>query len=143
MLVNTGLLRLSFIKAIGLVLFLIEGNLHANQQKPVIEFLFDDTETKGPREPEYPEHSKANTARKFVSATEAIIVKSSDELNFAVGDSITMEAWVKVDKIGSGHMPYLIGKGRHDGGTSQNYALRLKADESGTRVGFLFASEIE
>ncbi len=141
MLARIGLRKLFFVQAIGLVVFLIGGILRANEQKPVIEYLFDGTREKGPREPEYPEHAKANTARKFASAKEAIIVKSSEELNFAVGDSITMEAWVKVDKIGIGHMPYLIGKGRHDGGTSQNYALRLKGDESGIRVGFLFASE--
>ncbi len=141
MFADTHFFRLAFVKALGLTAILFGSTLHADETKPVIEYLFDDTEEKGPREPEYTEHSKDNTARKFASAKGAIIVKSSDELNFAVGDSITVEAWVKVDKIGSGHMPYLIGKGRHDGGTSQNYALRLKADESGTRVGFLFASE--
>lgn len=141
MLANTPVFRLTPVKVLALAVFLLGSSLCANAEDPVIEYLFDDSEETGPRAPQYPEHSDTNTARKFAGAKDAIVVKSSDELNFAVGDSITMEAWVKVDKIGSGHMPYLIGKGRHDGGTSQNYALRLKADESGTRIGFLFASE--
>ncbi len=141
MFANTRLLRLSPVKAFCSLVLLMGSSLHANEQKPVIDYSFDKATDVGPRSPRYSEHSKDNTAHHFASAKDAIVVKSSEELNFAVGDSITMEAWVKIDKIGSGHMPYLIGKGRHDGGTSQNYALRLKADESGTRIGFLFASE--
>lgn len=124
-----------------LAVLLWGSGLDADEKKPVIEYSFDDSSESGPRAPQYPEQSKDNTGGKFASAKDAIVVKSTDDLNFAIGDSITMEAWVNVESIGSGQMPYLIGKGRHKNGIDQNYAMRLKADESGTHLGFLFSSE--
>lgn len=127
------------------VVFLVacfSGSLYSDEgiQKPVIEKLFDDSKELGPRSPRYPEQTKDNTAKRFKTKAEAVVVESSDELIFAKGDSITMEAWVKVGSLGSGGMPYLIGKGRHNSGIDQNYAMRLKADEDGIRLGFLFSS---
>lgn len=108
---------------------------------PVVDYDFAESKEAGPRSPQYPEHTKENTAKKFGGKDDAIVLPSSEDLKFQSGDSITMEAWVKIDSIGKGHMPYLIGKGRHQSGIDQNYAMRLKNDESGVRLGFLFSTE--
>lgn len=113
----------------------------AEESKAVLDLNFDEEQEIGPRPPAYKEHPAENTARRFDNQKDAIIIESTEEVEFTVGDSITMEAWIKIKSIGNGHMPYLIGKGRHGKGMDQNYAMRLKADEHGTRLGFLFSSE--
>jgi hypothetical protein len=68
-------------------------------------------------------------------------------LRFTKGESITMEAWVKIDALGKGSMAYVIGKGRHGklgenlGEMNQNYAMRLQGTDGGAKLGFLFTSE--
>ncbi|MEM0969234.1 MAG: DUF1553 domain-containing protein, partial [Verrucomicrobiota bacterium] len=107
----------------------------------VLAYDFASEEAEGPRSPRYPHFSTGNTAGTFGKEGQAIVIKSRGDLQFGLGDSITMEAWVTVESMAAGHMPYLIGKGRHGNQTDQSYAMRLKADEGGTRLGFLFASE--
>ena len=109
--------------------------------EPVLSYDFAEGKELGPRSPQYPEHDEENMAATFGKKEDAIVVKSSDDLVFRSGDSITIEAWIKIRSIGSGHMPYLISKGRHANGMDQNYAMRLKSDEHGIRLGFLFSSE--
>ncbi len=116
-------------------------DVQGQSAKPVLEYGFDDSKEVGPRSPKYPEQPEDNVAKRFKSAGDAIIVESSEAVEFHSGDSITMEAWVKVGSLGSGAMPYLIGKGRHGKEIDQNYAMRLKVDEYGVRVGFLFSSQ--
>ncbi len=124
-----------------LAILTVATSAFAADPAPVVEYDFADSREKGPRSPEYPEQSEDNTAKKIGSKKDAIIIESSDEVTFTKGDSITMEAWVKINSLSAGHMPYLIGKGRHDNGMDQNYAMRLKADESGIRLGFLFSGQ--
>lgn len=65
------------------------------------------------------------------------------ELDFSVGDPITIEAWVRLDRIGKGQNVYIVGKGRtHREGPkdNQNYALRLRGVGSDARLSFLFRS---
>ncbi len=50
-------------------------------------------------------------------------------LDFHQGDPITIEAWVRLDRISDGQNVYIVGKGRtHQNGQrdNQNYALRLR-----------------
>lgn len=120
--------------------FAVEKKGEAALFEPVLFYAFDDEKEAGPREPHYRGQDPENTSRRFAKANDALIVESSDAVVFSAGDSITMEAYVRVSSIGTGQMPYLIGKGRHDNGVDQNFAMRLKSDESGIHLGFLFSS---
>ncbi len=65
-------------------------------------------------------------------------------LDFAQGDPITIEAWVRLDRIGDGQNVYVVGKGRtHQNGhrDNQNYALRLRGVGRSARLSFLFRSQ--
>jgi len=67
----------------------------------------------------------------------------TQKLAFDLGDSITLEAWVRTDKVNRGQNVYIVGKGRtyRDGKRdNQNYALRLTGTGSGAGIGFLFRS---
>ncbi|MCG8653053.1 MAG: DUF1553 domain-containing protein, partial [Pirellulales bacterium] len=71
---------------------------------------------------------------------------ADSELDFSAGDPISMEAWVRLDRIGAGQNVYIIGKGRtHLGGPkdNQNYALRLRGIGGEARVSFLFRSQAD
>ncbi len=65
-------------------------------------------------------------------------------LDFARGDSITIEAWVNVSKLSNGQQMYVVGKGRtkNEGfaDENQNYALRLAGIDGQARLSFLFRS---
>ncbi len=64
-------------------------------------------------------------------------------LDFVQGDPITLEAWVRLDQIGSGQNVYIVGKGRtHLSGPrdNQNYALRLHSVGGEAALSFLFRS---
>lgn len=67
----------------------------------------------------------------------------SADLDFALGDAITIEAWVKLDKLASGANVYVVGKGRtyeSERIENQNYALRLTGAGGEARPSFLFAT---
>jgi mono/diheme cytochrome c family protein len=130
----------------------------ASKPEPLLVWHFDDTDAlkaaakshePGPRPPVHPGFKADNTAFAFTAKGPTIGVSEADtpkaNLRFTTGDSITLEAWVKVNELKEGAYAYLIGKGRN-GKTefaekNQNYALRLKGDKGGTRVSFLFGSE--
>ncbi len=106
----------------------------------------------GPRPPRYPGFAEDNRAAAFSKAGDALVIKDREkggpwDLRFVQGESITMEAWIKIDSLGKGSMVYLMGKGRHGklgenlGEMNQNYAMRLQGTESGAKLGFLFTSE--
>ena len=69
-------------------------------------------------------------------------------LKFGLGDSITIEAWVRSDAVASGRNVYVIGKGRTyqsesrrgESRENQNYALRLRGVGGDARLSFLFRS---
>ncbi len=65
-------------------------------------------------------------------------------LRFDAGDTITIEAWAKIDgKAGSGAR-YIIGKGRDtSSGSNQNWALRLAHSGGSSKLSFLFRSRPE
>lgn len=112
------------------------GNIHRDQP--------------GPRPPMFPDFEETNTAVKFDGRGSRFSFAdrgAKSEFDFANGDSITLEAWVKVESIGEGENVYVIGKGRTgDKGfaaDNQNWALRLRKIDGSVRISFLFASEKE
>ena len=63
-------------------------------------------------------------------------------LDFAAGDSITLEAWVSPTKLGDGQQVYIVGKGRTGNSgvaaDNHNWALRLAGKDGSCRISFLF-----
>lgn len=104
----------------------------------------------GPRPPIFPSFKADNRAALFDQAGKSIVVKDGDlkgqSLKFGLGDSITLEAWVKVGELKDGDYRYLIGKGRNRNAKfeaeNQNYALRLKGEGGEARPSFLFRSAV-
>ncbi|MCB1205560.1 MAG: DUF1553 domain-containing protein [Verrucomicrobiae bacterium] len=105
----------------------------------------------GPRPPRYPGFDDKNLAGTFEDTESFLVVKDqerggSTNLRFGLGETLAIEAWVKVKDLGNGEMTYLLGKGRHGklgadlGENNQNYAVRLKGSGGGAEVGFLFTS---
>lgn len=69
--------------------------------------------------------------------------RTDGAFDFTNGDAITLEAWVKLDRIGNGANIYIVGKGRtYEQKTieNQNYALRLTGAGQEAKVSFLFAT---
>jgi hypothetical protein len=67
-----------------------------------------EVEEAGPRAPRYPEFSDRNRAALFPGQDSWILVKDQEkggsaDIRFRQGDSITVEAWVKVKSIAKGH----------------------------------------
>ncbi|MCA8999462.1 MAG: hypothetical protein KDA80_20875, partial [Planctomycetaceae bacterium] len=100
----------------------------------------------GPRPSEYPDFAPQNKAARFARGANYLAVPDPGEdspLDFGLGDSLTLEAWVRIDGNLSGGYPYIVGKGRtHQAGTrptNQNYALRLAPSSGGTAISFFFA----
>ncbi|MDZ4287266.1 MAG: LamG domain-containing protein, partial [Prosthecobacter sp.] len=113
---------------------------------PVVQWRFDDQKEPGPHAPAYPGFPANNTAALSDGKTAVVTVmdngpEADHPLRFGLNESITLEAWVKVKEISEGSLVYIVGKGRAKGNTkNQNYALRLKGDNGGGKVSFLFAS---
>ena len=64
-------------------------------------------------------------------------------LDFAAGDTLTIESWLRIDASPGGTFPYIVGKGRthtvagKDNDANQNYALRLQGGGA-TQLSFLW-----
>ena len=138
----------------------------AAEEKAVLQWKFDgageagewqgkkgkgETPEAGPRAPRYPNFDVKNEAGLFQGHEGFLVVKDkerggTDDIRFALGDSITIETWLKVKDLKSGEMDYVLGKGRHGklgadlGEMNQNYAVRLKGTGGGAEIGFLFTS---
>ncbi len=116
---------------------------------PASAWRFEDKSEPGPRSPSYPAFATDNRAARFTGdgKKSALRVPDSPALRFGLGETITLEAWVKIASLSPGSAPYIIGKGRlgtkEFGKLNQNYALRLKAAEGKAQIGFLFASVAE
>lgn len=99
----------------------------------------------GPQPPEYPDFSGDNKAVRIARSGGYLVVTDpgdDSELDFTVGDAITMEAWVRMDQPVTGGYPYILSKGRtHNPGFShrnQNYSLRLAPNSNGVCISFFF-----
>lgn len=100
----------------------------------------------GPRPSEYPDFSPTNRGARFSKGPNYLVVTDPGDnspIDFGLGDSLTLEAWIRIDGNLAGTYPYLIGKGRtHNLGTNfmnQNYSLRLATSGGGTAISFFFA----
>lgn len=134
---------------------------NSDPREPVLRWKFDGqpepgTTTKtprtaGPRPPQYPGFAATNSAFTISSTKDTLTIRERDastsRFRFEHGESITLEAWVKVDRLPEGQYAYILGKGRnHKPGfpeKNQNYALRLKGVNNEGRITFLFSSRAE
>lgn len=99
----------------------------------------------GPR-PEYlPDFESGNTAAGFDGKGSFVRIKDpgpESSLDFGLGDTITLEAWVNLKDIQNGQNMYVIGKGRTNNKdvqpNNQNYALRLRGVDNSARISFVF-----
>tara|TARA_R110002095_G_scaffold215072_2_gene208428 strand:+ start:19939 stop:23673 length:3735 start_codon:yes stop_codon:yes gene_type:complete len=101
----------------------------------------------GPLPPEFPDFAKDNTAVRLDGKGAYLAVTDPGDnslYDFTNGDSITIEAWVKVATIRNGQPMYVIGKGRthspHVARDNQNWALRVIGAGDAVKLGFLFAT---
>ncbi len=126
-----------------LVVWRFDGSAEPGLPKEVAKRL-----EPGPRPPTYPSFAATNTALACTGKPPTVTVREADlpkiSLRFGPGESITLEAWVKVQELKDGSYAYLLGKGRNRRSgfpeKNQNYALRLKGEKGEARVSFLFAS---
>ena len=101
----------------------------------------------GPRSPKFLSFEADNQAAVFESPAVIRVADPGEKslLDFGLGDSITLEAWVLVKKLGDGQQMYVVGKGRTKNAgvaeENQNYALRLAGKKGDACVTFLFRSE--
>ncbi|MCF7787116.1 MAG: DUF1553 domain-containing protein [Prosthecobacter sp.] len=135
--------------------------LHASDGKPVLQLDFGQEESApliavggvvrdqaGPRPPEFPDFEADNTAIQLQGKGSRYEIKDTgaqSPFDFTNGDAITLETWVKLDKISPGQPVYLIGKGRtnspHFARNNQNWSLRVIGGSEGlAHLSFLFAS---
>lgn len=102
----------------------------------------------GPTAPEFPNLPKGNKAIRLDGKGARLMLSDAGKdsrLKFRKGDSITLEAWVKLDGRKSGSPMYVIGKGRTGDPAfnkdNQNWSLRVQVGRSAAQLSFLFASE--
>lgn len=100
----------------------------------------------GPAAPEFPLFPASNKAAQFDGRSWITFDDPSDAspFDFANGNAIAIEAWVKVPSIDDGQQVYIVGKGRtqNPGMTKENqsWALRLRGMGGTIRPSFLFRS---
>jgi len=98
----------------------------------------------GPQPPRYLTTAKGNTAIAIPGQGYIKVRDPGDEspLDFGVGDTITIEAWIDLHALGEGKNIYVVGKGRTNNSgfprENQNYALRLRGVDGTARISFLF-----
>ena len=99
----------------------------------------------GPRPPEFPGFSAENRSLQLDGRSWLQFADDgSGRLNFAKGEAISLEAWVRTSSLRDGQQVYVIGKGRTGrSGTkkeNQSWALRLRGMGGTARISFLFRS---
>jgi len=102
----------------------------------------------GPAAEVFPDFAGDNQAIQF--GGEGAMLRIADPgansaLDFGLNDSITLEAWIRCDKLADGQQAYIIGKGRTQNpgviSNNQNWALRLRGQGGLACVNFLFRDE--
>ena len=124
---------------------LVEGGDSANKAlapgRVVGAVTFDSA---GPRPEKFPRFETSNSAARFAAGGSIRFADPGENspLDFGLGDSITLEAWVAPAKLDQGQNMYVVGKGRtkNEGvaAENQNYALRLAGNNGQACVSFLF-----
>jgi mono/diheme cytochrome c family protein len=143
---------------IGLLFLLITHSLSSAETVAFFRFSAEETsklephgsvhrDQPGPRSPEFPDFDKGNLAIKLDGQGSYFRLADPGEnssFDFTNGNSITLEAFVKMSDIKAGENLYIIGKGRtHEKGfpkDNQNWALRVRELNGSVRVSFLFFS---
>ena len=140
---------------------LVGGLARAEEPAPVARWDFGVEETTrlqphgslhrdvpGPRPPEFPDFEPGNTAVKLDGRGAYLSFEdegAASPFDFTNGEAIALEAWVRVDEMGSGENCYVIGKGRTGAkgfsSDNQNWALRVREQGGKACVSFLFATE--
>ena len=99
----------------------------------------------GPTSKIFPLFENDNVATEFSGSGCFLRVKdpgANSPLDFDVGDSITLEAWVLPSSLADNQQTYIVGKGRTNNkdvaADNQNYALRLRGVDGTARISFLF-----
>ena len=99
----------------------------------------------GPRPKFFPDFPADNRAMGLGAAGAYIRVAdpgAGSALDFTNGDTITLEAWAKLDRLDDGANVYIVGKGRTAAtgvkSTNQNYALRLRGEDGQGCLSFVF-----
>jgi len=99
----------------------------------------------GPRPGRFPAFSRDNRAALFAADREVIVVRdpgAGSVLDFDLGDSLTIEAWVAPSRVEDHRHLYVIGKGRTGNAgfatENQNWSLRLSGKGGTCRISFLF-----
>jgi len=99
----------------------------------------------GPSNETFPEFEPDSTAAAFSGKGDYVRVKdpgADSPLDFKLGDAITIEAWVYLNKLGDNQNVYIVGKGRTGikgfASDNQNWALRLRGDDGQACLSFLF-----
>ena len=100
----------------------------------------------GPMTPEFPRFPVGNFALKLDGTSWLALDDPGDAslFDFASGDVISVEAWVRLESIREGQQVYIIGKGRTDNPDmpkdNQNWGFRLRGMAGTARPSFLFRS---
>ena len=100
----------------------------------------------GPAAPEFPLFNATNNALQLDGVSHLRFDDPGDNslLDFSAGESISLEAWVRIDSIAEGAQVYVVGKGRTQNpgqaAHNQNYALRLRGVGGLACVSFLYRS---
>ncbi len=96
----------------------------------------------------FPEFEPDSTAAAFSGKGSYVRVKdpgANSPLDFAKGDTLTIEAWVFLNQLKDGQNVYVVGKGRTGNKgfapDNQNWALRLRENDGAACVSFLFRNE--
>jgi len=150
--------------ALSAIFHALSLGLYADDSKPVVQLDFGQEESTpliavgnvvrdqaGPRPPEFPDFEANNTAIQFNGKGARYEIKDpgpQSVFDFTKGDAITLESWVKVDKLSPGQPVYIVGKGRtnspHFARNNQNWSLRVIGGTAGLgHLSFLFAGAPE
>ncbi len=104
----------------------------------------------GPQAPTFPLFDKANQAIEIPPGGGFLRIAdpgAKSILDFDLGDTITLEAWVAPTAAPSGGYVYIVGKGRTGNpgqlADNQNFALRLQGRGDSAALSFLFRSRAD
>lgn len=97
----------------------------------------------GPQPPEFPGQAPGNSALQL-DGKSWLELSDAPAFQFASGDSLSLEAWVRLSDLNDGQQVYVVGKGRTGRpGTmkeNQSWALRVRSMGGQCRISFLFRS---
>lgn len=101
----------------------------------------------GPRSPEFPDFGDSNNALRLLGGYLVLDPEASQPFTFTNGETITIEAWARLEELSAKSPMYIIGKGRSGSSEfaadNQNWGLRLVQEDGVARLSYLFATPDE